>query len=76
MEKTGKGISIEESPKIGGVGSEISATIMEEGFDFLEAPFVRLGAKEKAIPCNKELESDCFPDVQEIVDTAVRLMDY
>lgn len=76
MEKTGKGISIEESPKIGGVGAEISAVIMEDGFDCLEAPFTRLGAKEKAIPCNKELETDCFPDVQEIVETAERLVNY
>ena len=76
IEKTGRGISLEESPVIGGIGSEISALIMEKRFDYLEAPFSRLGAAEQAIPCNPKLETECFPEVDEIVAKAIELTNY
>ena len=70
VSRTGKGISIEESPRIGGVGGEIAALVMEHCFDYLEAPFQRLGAAEMAIPCSPKLEQACFPTVNEIVEKA------
>ena len=76
MSKTGRGMSIEESPRIGGVGAEISSIIMEGCFDYLEAPFARLGAKEMAIPCNPDLERMCFPHYEEIIMKARELIDY
>lgn len=76
ISRTGKGICIEESPVIGGVGAEISAVIMQDAFEFLEAPIQRLGAAEQAIPCCPELERACFPTTQDIVTTATKLLDY
>jgi pyruvate/2-oxoglutarate/acetoin dehydrogenase E1 component len=76
MMKTGKGLSVEESPKEGGVGAEISSIVMEDGFDYLEAPFYRLGARESIIPCNPQMEKDCFPRLDEIVNTVKSLLDY
>lgn len=68
--RAGRGMSLEESPVIGGVGGEIASIIMEEAFDYIEAPFVRMGAAEQAIPCSPALERECFPNLQTIVAQA------
>jgi pyruvate/2-oxoglutarate/acetoin dehydrogenase E1 component len=61
---------------IGGVGSEIASLIMAEAFDYIEAPFVRLGAAEQAIPCSPGLERACFPNVESIVAQAEATCSY
>lgn len=76
LSRTGRGISIEESPVIGGVGAEISALVMEHCFDYMEAPFVRLGAAEMAIPCSPRLETACFPSADSICTRARQLAAY
>lgn len=76
MSRTGRGISIEESPVIGGIGAEIAAVVMEQAFDYLEAPFSRLGAAEQAIPCSPALEAACFPTVETVVAKAQELIAY
>ncbi len=76
MARTGRGMSLEESPVIGGVGAELAAVVMAEAFDYLEAPFRRLGAAEQAIPCSPRLEQACFPTVATVADTARELCAY
>ena len=76
LSNTGRGISIEESPVIGGVGAEISAVVMTSAFEYLEAPFARLGAAEQIIPCSPALEPACFPSVDSIAAKARELMSY
>jgi pyruvate/2-oxoglutarate/acetoin dehydrogenase E1 component len=72
--KTGRGISVEESPVIGGIGGEIAGLLMEHAFEYIQAPFVRLGAAEQAIPCNPTLERDCFPTADSIAARARQLV--
>ena len=43
LEKTGRLVTVEEGHKSFGVGAEISARVMEQGFDFLEGPVRRCG---------------------------------
>ncbi len=76
IQRTGRGMSLEESPIIGGIGSEIAAVIMEHAFDYLEAPFARLGAAEQAIPCNPKLEEQCFPTIATVAAKARDLVAY
>jgi pyruvate dehydrogenase E1 component beta subunit len=76
IRRTGRGMSLEESPVIGGVGSEIAAVIMEQAFDCLEAPFTRLGAAEQAIPCSPRLEQACFPNLESVLAKARELAAY
>jgi pyruvate/2-oxoglutarate/acetoin dehydrogenase E1 component len=76
LSTTGRGISIEESPIIGGVGAEISAVVMANAFEYLEAPFARLGAAEQIIPCSPDLEPACFPSPDSIAAQARHLMAY
>lgn len=76
MSRTGKGICIEESPVCGGVGSEVAAVVMEYAFDYLEAPFVRMGATDGAIPCARRLEQQSYVNVADIVARTNEAMAY
>ncbi|QEE50619.1 dehydrogenase [Flavobacterium alkalisoli] len=61
VKKTGKAIILQEDTLFGGVASDISAMIMEECFNYLDAPVKRVGSLETAIPFTKALEDQYLP---------------
>lgn len=61
VKKTGKVIILQEDTLFGGVASDISAMIMEECFECLDAPVKRVGSLESAIPFTKALEDQYLP---------------
>ncbi len=61
VKKTGKVIILQEDTLFGGVASDISAMIMEECFEHLDAPVKRVGSLESAIPFTKALEDQYLP---------------
>jgi acetoin:2,6-dichlorophenolindophenol oxidoreductase subunit beta len=67
VEKTSRLVIVHEAVKRGGVGGDIAAIVMEEGFDYLDAPILRVAGKNTVIPYNLELEKNCVPGVDEIV---------
>jgi pyruvate dehydrogenase E1 component beta subunit len=71
VKKTGKVVIAHEAVKIGGIGAEISATIMEEALNFLEAPVMRVGAPFGPAPYSKPLE-DSYPPSSDDIITAVK----
>jgi 2-oxoisovalerate dehydrogenase E1 component len=56
VKKTGKVIVLQEDSLFGGIASDISAMIMEECFQFLDAPVKRVGSLETPIPFSSQLE--------------------
>src|SRR5690606_1257426 len=56
VKKTGKAIVLQEDTLFGGIASDISAMIMENCFEYLDAPVKRVGSIETAIPFTKALE--------------------
>lgn len=74
VEKTGKAIVVNEAVKRGGVGGDIAAMIMEEAYDDLDAPVMRIAGKNTTIPYNLELEKACTPTVEEIVEGILELL--
>jgi len=74
VEKTGKAIVVHEAVKRGGVGGDIAAMIMEEAYDDLDAPVMRIAGKNTTIPYNLELERVCTPTVEEIVEGILELL--
>jgi 2-oxoisovalerate dehydrogenase E1 component len=56
VKKTGKVIILQEDTLFGGIASDISAIIMENCFEHLDAPVKRVGSLESAIPFTKALE--------------------
>jgi pyruvate dehydrogenase E1 component beta subunit len=74
VEKTGKAIVVHEAVKRGGVGGDIAAMIMEEAYDDLDAPVMRIAGKNTTIPYNLGLEKACTPTVEEIVEGILELL--
>ena len=61
VKKTNKVIILQEDTLFGGVASDISAMIMEQCFEYLDAPVRRVGSLESAIPFIKALEDQYLP---------------
>ncbi|MGI9532493.1 alpha-ketoacid dehydrogenase subunit alpha/beta [Lutimonas sp.] len=60
--KTGKVIILQEDSVFGGIGSDISALIMENCFEHLDAPVMRVAAPHMPIPFAKNLEALYLPN--------------
>ncbi len=71
LKKTNRVVVAEEGWKSYGIGAEISARIMEQGFDDLDAPVKRVAAIEIPDPYNKHLEYQAFPHKADVIQ-AVR----
>ena len=61
VKKTGKAIIYQEDSMFGGVASDISALIMENCFEFLDAPVKRVASLDSPIPFTKALEDQYLP---------------
>jgi len=61
VKKTGKAIILQEDTLFGGISSDISAMIMEQCFEYLDAPVKRVGSLESPIPFTKALEDQYLP---------------
>lgn len=72
VKKTGRLIIVHEAIKIGGVGGEIAARVVENLWEYLEAPVLRVGAKFVPVPFSPAMESFVFPDEQEIISTILK----
>ncbi|MGH2666185.1 alpha-ketoacid dehydrogenase subunit alpha/beta [Flavobacterium sp.] len=64
VKKTNKVIVLQEDSLFGGIASDISAMIMENCFEYLDAPVRRVGSLESAIPFVKALEDQYLPKVR------------
>jgi pyruvate dehydrogenase E1 component beta subunit len=67
VSKTGRAVIVEEGWATYGISAEVSATIMEGAFDYLDAPVARIGGKEVPMPYSKPLENAAIPTVAEVV---------
>lgn len=61
VKKTGKLIILQEDSLFGGIASDISALVMENCFEFLDAPVKRVASLETPIPFAKKLEGHYLP---------------
>jgi len=75
LKKTGRVVTVEEGWKQSGVGSEIAARLMEEAFDYLDAPVMRVCGKDVPMPYAANLEKLALPSVAEVVE-AVKAVTY
>jgi pyruvate dehydrogenase E1 component beta subunit len=70
IEKTGRCVVVEEGWAQSGVGSEIAARLMEEAFDYLDAPVARVSGKPVPMPYAANLEKLALPSVADVVEAA------
>ena len=74
VKKTGLMMAVESGFPSFGVGAEIIALTCEYGFDYLQAPPVRVTGAEVPTPYAQKLEEMSFPTEQLIVDYAAKLL--
>jgi pyruvate dehydrogenase E1 component beta subunit len=67
VKKTHRVVVVQEAVKRSGFGGELAAQIMEELFDYLDAPVKRVAAKNVVPPFSPPLEDNFFPGVKDIV---------
>jgi pyruvate dehydrogenase E1 component beta subunit len=70
VRKTNRLVSAEEGWPQSGIGSEIAAAMMEQAFDWLDAPVARVCAKDVPLPYAANLEQMALPQPDEIVEAA------
>jgi pyruvate/2-oxoglutarate/acetoin dehydrogenase E1 component len=67
VKKTGRAVIVSEDCKTAGVSAEIASIIMEEAFDYLDAPIMRVTAPDTPVPFSPVLENAFIPDEKKIV---------
>ncbi|BBK42904.1 pyruvate dehydrogenase complex E1 component subunit beta [Allostella vacuolata] len=70
VRRTNRLVSVEEGWPYAGIGSELSAVMMEQCFDDLDAPVVRVTGADVPLPYAANLEKLALPQVDHIVEAA------
>lgn len=70
VRRTGRAVVVNEGWRFCGYGAELSATIAEEAFEYLDAPVMRVSALDMPIPFSEPLELATLPNVDRIVAAA------
>lgn len=72
--KTGRVAVVHEAVKRGGVGGDIAAMLMEEAYDELDGPVLRIAGRNTPIPYNLNIERACVPSVEDIVAGVLEML--
>ena len=75
VKKTGRLVTVEEGFPQSSVGTEIATRVMQEAFDYLDAPIATVAGKDVPMPYAVNLEKMALPSVAEVVD-AVKAVTY
>ena len=67
VKKTGRAVVVSEDWKTAGVTAEIAAMIMEEAFDYLDAPVKRVATREVPLAYSHILEGAALPSEEDII---------
>jgi 2-oxoisovalerate dehydrogenase E1 component len=76
VKKTNKALMVHEDKVFAGFGGEIASIIMEEAFEYLDAPVKRVGSEFTAVGFNRILENATLPDSNKIYKAAMELLSY
>jgi 2-oxoisovalerate dehydrogenase E1 component beta subunit len=76
IEKTSRLLIVHEDVKTLGIGSELAATVVEEHFDYLDAPVMRVTYPDTHCPFSQVLEKHNLPDADKITTALKQLAAY
>jgi 2-oxoisovalerate dehydrogenase E1 component beta subunit len=75
VRRTGRAVVVHEAPLTLGMGAEVASRIMEEAFDYLEAPVARVAGYDTPYP-PATLEGHYLPNAQRIARAVRRTLEY
>ncbi len=70
VKKTHRCITVEEGFPFASIGSEIASILMEEAFDYLDAPVKKLASVDAPLPYAANLERLALPKMVDIINAA------
>ena len=70
VKKTSRLVTCEEGFPFAGIGAEIAMQVMEQAFDWLDAPITRVTGKDVPMPYAANLEALALPQINDIVAAA------
>lgn len=70
VKKTNRLVSVEEGWPYAGIGAELAAVMMEQAFDWLDAPVVRVAGEDVPLPYAANLEKLALPNPDKIAAAA------
>jgi pyruvate dehydrogenase E1 component beta subunit len=70
VKKTNRIVTVEEGWAYAGIAAEIGAVMMEQAFDYLDAPPMRVAAKDVPLPYAANLERLALPQVDDVIAAA------
>jgi 2-oxoisovalerate dehydrogenase E1 component len=74
VQKTGRCVVVSQAVHLGSFTGEVASTIQQEAFDYLDAPIVRVGAKNGIAPQSHVLEAVFYPRVEDILAAAKAIL--
>lgn len=74
VKKTGRLLCVEEAPVFGSFMGEIVSQVVENGFDYLDAPIIRVAGRNCPVPYSLVLEQEMIPNVERIMENILHLL--
>ena len=75
VSRTGRAVVVHEAPMTAGFGAEVVARLVEDCFDFLEAPVLRVTGYDTPYP-PATIESHYLPSIERILAAVDRVVNY
>lgn len=74
VKKTNRAVVVEDDWKFGGFAGELAAILMEQAFDYLDAPVARVSGKDVPMPYNRNLEFAALPSEEDVIEAVLAMM--
>ncbi|TVQ85439.1 MAG: pyruvate dehydrogenase complex E1 component subunit beta [Micavibrio sp.] len=73
VRKTNRLVTVEEGWPVAGIGAEFAAVLMENGFDDLDAPVLRVHGADVPMPYAENLERLALPQIEDVINAAKKV---
>ena len=70
VKKTNRIVTVEQGWPICSIGSEIASQIVDQAFDYLDAPPAKVTGKDVPMPYAANLEKMALPSVEDVIAAA------
>jgi len=73
VKKTNRCVTVEEGFPVGAIGNHISAVLMQEAFDYLDAPVINCSGKDVPMPYAANLEKLALTTTDEVIEAVQKV---
>jgi pyruvate dehydrogenase E1 component beta subunit len=74
VKRTNRLVTVEEGWPYAGIGAEIAMTVIEQAFDYLDAPPVRVAGLDVPLPYAANLEKLALPQPAWVIDAVKKIV--